>query len=109
MPAEESKLRDLMWRHAGVFRDGATLTAALEEIAPAWDAVDEACARGDGIDAGACRLSSLLMVSRLIVCGAVARRESRGAHARADFPAETTHWKDRGGRDGQQPAPPSGF
>jgi succinate dehydrogenase/fumarate reductase flavoprotein subunit len=39
-------------------------------------------------------VSSLVTVAWLIARGALDRRESRGGHARADFPArDDLHWK----------------
>jgi L-aspartate oxidase len=73
LPGDERKaLRALMQTHAGVERDAAGLSAALA-------AIDAASARlGDANE---------LRAARLIVAGALAREESRGAHFRTDFPA----------------------
>ncbi|MBI5941119.1 MAG: L-aspartate oxidase [Caulobacterales bacterium] len=64
-------LRRLMTRHAGVVRDAAGLTVLAE-------AVEAMKARhGEG---------PILTTAGLVAAGALARRESRGAHYRADFP-----------------------
>lgn len=64
-------LRRLMTRHAGVVRDAEGLTALAE-------AVEAMKARhGEG---------PILTTAALVAAGALARRESRGAHYRADFP-----------------------
>jgi L-aspartate oxidase len=69
--AARQELRQLMQTHAGVVRDAAGLTTALDRI----DALCE--------ENGA---ASPLIAARLIVSGALARTESRGAHFRSDYP-----------------------
>jgi L-aspartate oxidase len=64
-------LRDAMSRDAGVVRDAAGLTRLLAEI--------------DGLEAKFGR-SPELAAARLVGEAALARRESRGGHFRADYP-----------------------
>ena len=73
--AAVAELRELMWRHGGIVRDGAGLARALDrliELAPRL--------RGgpDGRD--------LLAVAEVVLQAALARRESRGGHHRRDHP-----------------------
>src|SRR5207237_1619374 len=87
------RLLALMWDDAGIVRDAAGLARAEGALA-ALSVEIEAYA-----PAPACRdrafnlhwhdwlnLKSLVAVSRVIVCAARARENSRGAHYRADFP-----------------------
>jgi L-aspartate oxidase len=60
-PAVTSELRDAMWADAGLVRDGAGLERLTRSEHP---------------------------VARMVACSALARRESRGSHFRADFPHE---------------------
>jgi fumarate reductase flavoprotein subunit len=87
----QRELRDAMWDHAGLVRDAAGLARALVTI-------DRLTARlpSVGVPAHASlntawqdwlNLDNQLLVARLIVLSALARRESRGAHFRRDFPA----------------------
>ena len=82
-----------MWDDAGIVRDGAGLARAdgalaalsveLETYAPVPACRDRAFNLHwhDWLN-----LKSLVAVSRVIVCAARARENSRGAHYRADFP-----------------------
>jgi succinate dehydrogenase/fumarate reductase flavoprotein subunit len=83
-------LRSVMWDKAGLVRDAAGLTAALGEIDRIDAALDEVGVPGrpalnlawqDWLN-----LRSQTVTARLIVLSALARRESRGAHFRSDFP-----------------------
>ena len=72
-PAAMARLRAAMTAHAGVQRDGDGLRAALR-------AIDAAARAVDGVDA------PIAAAATLIAAAALRRRESRGGHARSDFP-----------------------
>ena len=85
------ELRQLMWEQVGPLRDGAGLDGAVERIrrmraehlpglaVPACGAYDTGLADWYTLRAG-------LEVAEAIAATATARRESRGAHQREDFP-----------------------
>ena len=66
-----AELRQLMQAHAGVVREAGGLTMALDRV--------EALCETHG-------LAHPLVAARLILTAALARKESRGAHFRSDFP-----------------------
>jgi L-aspartate oxidase len=75
-PAPPHALRDAMTRLVGLERDEASLAQALAVI----DRVERA---GGGEPA----LLNMTAAARLVAAGALARRESRGAHTRTDYPS----------------------
>ena len=74
------QLQGLMWQSAGLFRSAAGLRAAAETLA-GW------AVPGEAASVGALEDRNLLDLGRLVVGQALARRESRGAHYRDDFPS----------------------
>lgn len=88
-PVSRDALRDLLWRTAGVERDGDGLREAAAALA-GWRADDPSPAGRED--------ANLLDVGRLVVAAALRREESRGAHARRDHPrtrpelAVSRHW-----------------
>ncbi len=89
--AIQRELRDLMWERAGLVRDADGLAAAAAGLERLGERLAVAGVPGDGALNTAWQdwlnLDSQLTAARLIVASALARRESRGAHWRRDFPA----------------------
>ncbi len=66
-PGDAGALRELLWKHAGIVRDGESLKEGLKEL--------------ESIDAD----TRLKLLARGILKNALIREESRGAHFREDF------------------------
>jgi succinate dehydrogenase / fumarate reductase flavoprotein subunit len=83
-------LRDTMWETCGVVRDQPGLQHGLERVAELHEQAGEVDVRptseGYADLAHALDLRASLVVAEATLLGAQARRESRGAHQRRDFP-----------------------
>jgi L-aspartate oxidase len=87
-----NSIRSLMWRCAGIERDGERLKQALDKLA-FWS---QYILRHPFPTPSGWELQNLLTVSYLIVTGAHARQESRGVHYRFDYPErDDAHWRCR--------------
>jgi fumarate reductase flavoprotein subunit len=94
-------LGEIMITKVGIFRTGADLGAAVDEL----QALREECAhlvlrhKGPGANpelAFALRLPGMLRLAITVAAGALARAESRGAHFRSDFPLRNDReWLNR--------------
>jgi L-aspartate oxidase len=94
LPVDE--VRDLMWRHVGLFRESAGLRQAVDAFEAPWRAVETHLRGGGRLDLQQWRVANLLTVARLVARAALRREESRGAHYRDDFPArDDIDWKLR--------------
>jgi fumarate reductase flavoprotein subunit len=86
----QQRLRDVMWEQAGLVRDAAGLQAALVEIARIAEGLGTVGV-GGGLALNTAwqdwlSLRNQALAAELIARSALARRESRGAHFRRDFP-----------------------
>jgi succinate dehydrogenase flavoprotein subunit len=83
-------LRDTMWETCGVVRDQVALQHGLERVAELQELARDVDVRpsseGYADLAHALDLRASLMAAEATLLGALARRESRGAHQRRDFP-----------------------
>ena len=75
--ANEADVRGLMWNSVGLWREEALLRTAIEALDGWYAAL--------GADRG--RIAALVTVGRLMARAALRREETRGSHARADFPS----------------------
>jgi succinate dehydrogenase / fumarate reductase flavoprotein subunit len=88
--ALQRELRDVMWEHCGVVRDGAGMTKGLDRLAELGERVGDVDVRpseeGWGDLAQVLDLRAGLAAADATLHSALARRESRGCHSRSDFP-----------------------
>ncbi len=80
LPASLGAVQELMWQQVGLMRDGDGLAAAVTTL-DGWR-------RGLSAEAGGENhaLAQAVTVAWLVARAALDRRESRGGHARSDFP-----------------------
>lgn len=89
--AVRQTLQETMSRNCGVFRTGAWLEEGLSIVKDLQDrygkiGIQDKGARFNTDLLEAIELGHLLEFSEIIICGALAREECRGAHWRNDFP-----------------------
>jgi L-aspartate oxidase len=82
-PLVETSLRAMMASHVGVIRDGDQLMEAIHEFASLEQ------------NTGNIALRNMATTALIVAASAWSRRESRGAHYRADYPAEDPALKKR--------------
>jgi succinate dehydrogenase / fumarate reductase flavoprotein subunit len=88
-------LRDLLWEHAGILRDEAGLTAGLDRLAVLRERASDLSVGGPTSRSFefALNLGFALDVAEATLRGALRRTESRGAHARTDYPDTDADWR----------------
>ena len=77
-----NSLRSLMWRSVGISRNEQDLVAARQQL-DFW--ANYVCRR-DLVDPAGWELQNMMLVARSMAAAALERRESRGVHARSDYP-----------------------
>ena len=87
-----NSLKSLMWRSAGVRREGQQMREAAETI-EGWCRY---VLSRQFTDPEGWELQNMLTVSRVMIDTAIQREESRGVHLRSDFPSQDDkHWQRR--------------
>ncbi len=79
------RVREVMWQHAGIARTAKGLRTAFVALSEIEERLPE----------GAPEEMNLVQTARLIVEGALKRKESRGGHYRSDFPRAKRTWRGR--------------
>jgi L-aspartate oxidase len=90
---ERDRLQRTMIEGAGVVRSAGSLAAAataVAEVGASLQAIGGTPARRDHGE-----LANLVAAARALLAAATLRTETRGAHARSDFPATQDRWRRR--------------
>jgi succinate dehydrogenase / fumarate reductase flavoprotein subunit len=86
----KKRLADLMDSKAYVFRDENTLAEALKEVKESkrasWRHVDDKANEYNTNYINVMEIDSIVRISEIVLVGALNRHESRGSHARIDYP-----------------------
>ncbi|MFB5645480.1 MAG: succinate dehydrogenase/fumarate reductase flavoprotein subunit [Nitrosopumilaceae archaeon] len=84
------KLTDMMNQNAYVFRDEAGLVDGLKKLRDlreqTWKHVDDQAKEYNTNFSNVMELDSMFRVAEVVLIGAINRKESRGSHARTDYP-----------------------
>lgn len=89
--AVRDEMAQIMWDNVGIFRKEEEMAQALETINRLLDTYKD-CYIGDASQVynmafvNYVEVGNLLKLAKAVVMGAIARKESRGSHARDDYP-----------------------
>jgi fumarate reductase (CoM/CoB) subunit A len=96
----EDRLRSLMWANVGIVRTAEGLQVAdhairllIQEASCIRSCLSQRAWNRQWIDC--LEVSNMLRVARAITAAALARKESRGAHYRQDYPYQDLEWGER--------------
>lgn len=79
-------LQTLMWEEVGLVRYEAGLKRCLQLLFQLEELVARRLEEGKVLEGRLMELANMIQVGQLVALAALARKESRGAHYRADFP-----------------------
>ncbi len=103
LPKARDRLQRSMTAGAGVVRSASSIDAASAVVS---EVAEVAAAAPAGAETG--ELANLVALSRALLASARARQESRGAHARSDFPDTDERWRCRLVHAGPRSGPTGG-
>jgi succinate dehydrogenase / fumarate reductase, flavoprotein subunit len=94
-----TELTQVMQKHFGVFRTEAVMQQGLQQLMALEERLTRACLEDKSqifnlSRVEALELDNLMSIAMATAVSAITRQESRGAHAREDFPKrDDTHWR----------------
>jgi succinate dehydrogenase/fumarate reductase flavoprotein subunit len=92
-PSEvRDRIRGVMWSKVGIVRSEELLREGIEELLEVHENLEMIRITGFGEVIKYSEMLNTLLTSLAVAYSALARRESRGAHFRLDYPEEESHW-----------------
>ncbi|KFJ01160.1 L-aspartate oxidase [Bifidobacterium stellenboschense] len=93
---DRTRIQNTMWRDVGVLRDADGLARAIAALGDGLAVADahaaHAATPAESADVTTLENRNMLTVGYVAATAALARTESRGAHARTDFPEPRDEW-----------------
>ncbi|MBT8762991.1 fumarate reductase flavoprotein subunit [Desulfohalobiaceae bacterium Ax17] len=85
-------MQDILMDYVGIFRNGSDLQKAVHMLQEVYERARNIGLRSDGIGANpelslALKMPGMVKLALCVAYGALERKESRGSHAREDYPA----------------------
>lgn len=84
------RLQKLMFQKVGILRSEESLKEALEQIEELAEYLDYECSCMEDWET-----QNMIQIARIMIGGALARKESRGAHHRLDYPEPNPEYQSR--------------
>ena len=92
----KNAIQETLWENVSIERNGESLQNTLAELQDIKESLGDVVTCSDTEDVSTIETVNMLNVALMITQSALARTESRGAHYRADFPAQDdTTWQRR--------------